>query len=74
MWDPPFPALLASARTFLSALQAMALAACDFSDKELVVMIDEKVNVRYRRPSGRGQAEGSKSSGNASSIWKEKIA
>lgn len=55
MWDPPFPALLASARTFLSAVLVTALAACDFSDKELV-LIDEKVNVRYRRPSGRGQA------------------
>lgn len=74
MWDPPFPALLASARTFLSAVLVTALAACNFSDKELVVLIEEKVNVRYRRPSGRGQAGRPKSPGNAYSIWMEKIA
>lgn len=74
MWEPPFPALLASARTFLSARLAMALGACDFSDKELVVLINEKGDVRYRRPSGRGQAGRPNSLGNAYSIWKEKIA
>lgn len=72
--DPPFPALLASARTFLSACLAMALAACNFSDKELVVLIDEKGDVRYRWPSRRGQAGRPNSPGNAYSIWMEKIA
>lgn len=68
MWDPPFPALLASSRTFLAARLAMALAACDFSDKELVVLIEEKGDVRYRQPSGRGQAGRPNSPGNAYSV------